>query len=385
MGWNKHRSVSLFAVALLASTTLATLTSAQAAVAPALTGSCPTGTETLMPTSITALTGGGYSYHYRVNGLPQTQTVAPSSFRPATASDSTLREYDYPPRPASGTTDDTQWLDHARTYRGTRASTMCRSNHLISSPTRPVTASTSGTNLGSPNWSGMVAAQTASVEANRPFKFVQGQWVQTGYLNCNCSEPTDESTWAGMGGFQPNSTGQDGLIQDGTDMFSTDQPNSWWEYLYPCPGSTSECGVSEQTASTVSIGDTIFAETYWDGSAAHFLVEDNGFVLISHTVTLPTSAWDGRNAEWINERPGQSTGGYDPLTNYGVQHWSNASACPTATVGGTCYTAGQLSSNYLEMETNSQLNPETCSSAAVLAYPSGLSGGSFSSNWCRAQ
>lgn len=354
-------------------------------MAPALTGSCPAGTETMKPTSITALTGGGYSYHYRVNGQPQTQTVAPTSFRPATASDSTLREYDYPPRPASDTTGYTQWLDHARTYRGTRASTMCRSNHLRSSPTRPTTASTTNeTDLGAPNWSGMVAEQTASVEANRPFKFVQGQWVQTGYLNCNCSEPTDESTWAGIGGFHPNGTGQDGLIQDGTDMFGTDQPYSWWEYLHPCPGSTSECGVNAQAAATVSIGDTIFAETYWDGSAAHFLVEDNGFVLIAQIVSLPTSAWDGSAAEWINERPGQSGGGYDPLTNYGVQHWSNASACPTSTLGGTCYTAGQLSPVYLEMKNNGELNSETCSNTAVLAYPSALSGDSFTSNWCRA-
>ena len=51
-------------------------------------------------------------------------------------------------------------------------------------------------------------------------------------------------------------------------------------------------------------------------------------------MTLPTSAWDGRNAEWINERP--SYGGsnpYLPLTNYGVQHWANGSACPSTATG----------------------------------------------------
>ena len=352
-----------------------------------LPGTCPADTQALVPVSSTALAGGGYSYRYLVDGLPQTQTVAPASFTPATASDVALREYDYPPRPAAGTAEFAQWIDHARTYRGSKASKMCRSNRLISRPNRATSRpSPWSTNAGSGNWSGMVASQTASIEGNRPFKFVQGQWVQTGYQNCGCTEPTDESTWVGIGGDQPNSTGQDGLIQDGTDMYGTDQPNSWWEYLYPCPTGTQECGVSEQAALNVKVGDTIFAETYWDGTAAHFLVNDNGIAVLSETVTLPTSAWDGRNAEWINERP--SYGGsnpYLPLTNYGVQHWANGFACPSTATGSLCYTIAQFNSTYTEMINNSTLTAETCSSTNVLAYPSAVSGGSFSSNWCRAK
>ncbi len=38
---------------------------------------------------------------------------------------------------------------------------------------------------------------------------------------------------------------------------------------------------TEQPAGNVRVGDTVFAETYWDGSAAHFLIEDNGVTVIS--------------------------------------------------------------------------------------------------------
>ncbi len=263
---------------------------------------------------------------------------------------------------------------------------MCQREHPISNPNQHVSSPRAG-NSASNNWSGMTAAQTASIEGNRPFKFVQGQWVQTIYQNCGCTEPTDESTWVGIGGDQANSTGQDGLIQDGTDMYGTNEPNSWYEYLYPCPNSTKECGVSEQPAANVAIGDTIYASTYWDGSAAHFLVTDNGNAVLNVAGTIPTSSYDGRNAEWINERPlySSTTTPHLPLTNYGVQHWANGSACPSTDPGSICFTIAQFAPTYVAMVNKSiTITTETCTNTAILAYPNALSGGSFNSNWCRA-
>jgi len=72
---------------------------------------------------------------------------------------------------AANTRQYAQWAAHARRYKGTRTTKLCRSDRLISSPDkRPTTSAAQATKMGSANWSGMVAAQTASVAANRPFK-----------------------------------------------------------------------------------------------------------------------------------------------------------------------------------------------------------------------
>ena len=228
----KLRRTGTLMAGLLVAASLSTIAPAHAAPPPTLPGICPADTQALVPVSSTALAGGGYSYRYLVDGLPQTQTMAPASFTPATASDVALREYDYPPRPAAGTAEFAQWIDHARTYRGSKASKMCRSNRLISRPNRATSRPSAwSTNAGSVNWSGMVASQTASIEGNRPFKFVQGQWCRPATKTAAAPNRPMNPPGSASAVTSPNSTGQDGLIQDGSDMYGTDQPQLLVEYL----------------------------------------------------------------------------------------------------------------------------------------------------------
>jgi len=156
-------------------------------------------------------------------------------------------------------------------YKGSKPSVMCLADHHISTGVHAASATSISAHSASANWSGYVGQRAATVEANKPFSDVQGQWVQTGWRVCGCNgAETDESTWVGMGGYAPTDRA---LIQDGTDMYFQDEPRSWFEYLHACPAdATASCGPPEIAAEFVPVGQTVFAETYVIGTTANFFV-----------------------------------------------------------------------------------------------------------------
>jgi peptidase A4-like protein len=355
---------------------------ADAADVLVLTGSCPAHSQAQTPAARTRLPDGGVAYDYFVDGIKQTQYVPPAGFAPLKASQSDLERYSFPPRPSNPAQYAT-WAAKARSYKGARAAVMCLADHQISGPIKGSSGSLespTGDHEASTNWSGYVGQSSAPAEANHPFAFVEGQWVQTGWGSCGCTEPTDESTWAGIGGRKSAS-----LIQAGTDMYSSDVPNAWYEYLHPCPTDPSKaCGPSEIASGTVTPSSTVITTTYHIGNVAHFFLEANGIVVLSTTATLDSSYFDGTDAEWINERPTYSFG-YLPLTSYGVQNWSTGNcAAASSAVGTSCYDPSQLTPIGVEMLRQGGFVTPACSSPTLLAYPAGLSGANFQSHWCRA-
>jgi hypothetical protein len=293
-----------------------------------------------------ALPNGGTAYVFKqVDGNLVTAPVPPSGFRPSTATDAQLAEYDFPARPPAGAPGLTEWEQLMASYRQPPIPSFCNL------PT--VSAATPNS-----HWSGYVATQSSS-----PFVDAWGNYTQQG-ITANCSG-AQEVSWVGIGGWG----GSTSLIQAGTGKTGSGYV-AWYEYL----DSTYDSHITAYTGSQLHSGDPIhiFISYSTANQQVNLDVFDNGteYAFNQH---LDPAFYDGSSAEWIDERP-EVGGAFTPLADFGTNPWSNGYVL---TNGGSQLSIGQNSNLEVKMTSDGTVN------GTILAAPGGLgsSGTSFNDTW----
>jgi hypothetical protein len=338
-----------------------------------LAPNCPTGTIATKPVSVKPVAHRGVKYTFNIAGHAATEIVPPASFNPLTASRSELAEMNLPTRPSPDHGLGT-WLREMASYKGFDTPALCQSKPLTrlhgSSP-RAISPQAVDTHTSSYNWAGYI-------NYGRTYGKVVAHWTQNSAHTCNCSGPTDESTWVGLGGVNyPR------LIQAGTDMYSSNTPRAWWEYVGP-----NGSGVAEQVAGTVRVGDDIAAAVNWNTShtVATFGLTDNGTYLFNLSISLP-SYYDGSTAEYINERPAVCSGNschYPTLTNFVRTNFTLARAYLDGSATANAFTSLPYES-VVASSNGAFYSPPCGTSSTLLMYPENPSGENFDTVWCRAQ
>jgi hypothetical protein len=304
---------------------------------------------------IEVLPDGGKLYTYIIDGVRNVFPVPPTGFKPIEATDDELAQYGFPARPDDKTGLDA-WNAQMAYYKYTPEpdiSVTDRTNGTVK--LADVKSDGAGT-LNTTNW--------ADYYASGNFVQVQGNFTQP-TVQSGCLSNTYESTWVGLGGVN---TGK--LVQTGTAMNTRNGANSyyaWYEYLSPAHPNPE----IKFNSITVSGGDSIHAYCSFQSSNNRF----NAYVAnntngTSQTVLVDISAseyFDSSTAEWINEHPSVS-GTDNGLTKYGSNGWTTAQAYTNT---GTWYNITSLTYDRIDMYNGS----------TVRSRPSGLSGGSFTSNW----
>ncbi len=166
--------------------------------------------------------GSGSAVVYKMgNGVTAEQLVPPAGFRPETASAAELNEYGFPPRPSGGAAL-ARWQEEMSKWRGSAPP----APFLTVAPAHTHTQSAqSDTPSPSGNWAGYVTESTSET-----FDHAEGWYYEPQRYSSVCTNP-DESTWAGLGGWN---SGDDVLAQNGTAIGvpGISDHQAWWEF-YP--------------------------------------------------------------------------------------------------------------------------------------------------------
>ncbi|HEY3546654.1 MAG TPA: G1 family glutamic endopeptidase [Propionicimonas sp.] len=259
------------------------------------------------------LPDGGTAYFYCINGTEARIPVPPADFDLTTATEAQLNEYGIP-------SDAVLFARQAvaRTPMGLATGIAGSASSAPSLTVLPDYASTSST---SQNWSGYEATPATS----KHWVAVQGSLTEPSELtpspSLNCS-PTNRTlaSWVGLGGTNGGS-----LIQTGTYDLNGAY-GAFYEYINA--NSTSDSGMVQLPNVRVRAGDAIFEEvSYQSANAlANFYVQDaTSGTSQSVQVSLSSPYFDGSHAEWIDERTRSGTA-YNPLLDYGSDHWTGAEA-----------------------------------------------------------
>lgn len=319
---------------------------------------CPVGATLVQPSQPVRTPHGGTRYTFHIPGQSLEEVVPPANWHPATVPTSELAEMNFL-KPANQS--ETLWRQGLSAYRGFELSPLCVTQFASKrGAVAPMT------HVAYTNWSGYI-------NTSNTYDKVVSHWTQTSAHTCNCTGPTDEVTWVGIGGVNG------GLIQAGTRMYSANQPTSWFEYISP-----SGQGIEISTVGTVGIGSDIAASVAWgsDHSTAYFALTENG----TYKFNMPKSGlgayYDPSTAEYIVERPSCGNDCYRPLGNFVQTNFFGARAY----VGSTAYPFTSLPFTGAELSTNGVFySPAACStSSTILSYPENASGQNFDIKWCRA-
>jgi hypothetical protein len=320
------------------------------------------GGRPLIPSSAERLRGGGYAYDFMIDGVDNQYLVPPPSFRPMTASPAQLAEYGFPSAPAAGPARS-QWMAAMTSYSGVPAPTLCEGTQRVGdarpSASTPLCKRKGITCLA--NWAGF----NTKASTNR-WIGAQGAWVQSKAKNCHCKGPTEEVSWAGIGGRYSASLLQAGTEMAGSSIFA------WYEYLRTC--ATGECGPNIITVGKVKALSDIFTETSYETSSrtANFFVEAAGHVYPIKPKKLSKAYYNGQSAEWIDERPSHCQGDcYEALTNFVFNDWSKANAENT---GG----------HWQSVQSQTHFEDVMWDGRQALVKPSRLHGATFRDTWQHA-
>jgi hypothetical protein len=216
-------------------------------------------------------------------------------------------------------------------------------------------ASSSWAHVGS-SWSGYVAKQTSTT-----YIATQGDFYQAAYHTTYCDKPMLWGSWTGLGGYYAD-TG--GIIQTGTAVsISGSSPTYYaWTEVYP---------LLPKTWSQVVVhpGDHIHTYVVYQrstGLTTMYVADDTTGTQKSEIETQPLQYYDGRTAEAIDERNGDS-----PLLNFGTVGWFNLKVQKTS---GTWYTLGSQSPEAQEIYSNF--------TKQILSLPDGMSSSTaFTDRW----
>lgn len=319
----------------------------------------------LTPSSAEWLPGGGYAYDFMIDGVDNQYLVPPPTFRPMTATPAQLSEYGFPSAPAAGPLRS-QWMAAMTSFTGVPAPSLCLGTFKVGGAQKAGGAQAAGraspcTARGSScllNWAGF-----NTHASNDRWVAVEGAWIQARARNCRCKAPTEEVTWAGLGGRYSGS-----LIQAGTGMANSSL-FAWYEYLRTC--SAGECGPQIISVGRVTAGAHIFTETSYQRSRrrASFFVSAGHFVYPIRPKILSLAYYNGQSAEWIDERPSHCRGGcYESVTNFLFNNWVDAKAENTR-------------GRFQSVQSQSHVADVMWDGHRVLVQPSRLSGARFRNTW----
>ena len=290
----------------------------------------------------------GLSALAMANGTPSAESVAsdqtnvqgvvsypqpPADLDPLSASDAELEQYGFPPRPDAQSAPEayTHWQKLVSVPR--IASPKLQQTTIYNSPAQHVLIGETLDNLSvsttSDNWSGYaVTGAKGTFTKNDSFIFLE--WVvpiaQQAFGVCN-GVWDYSSQWDGFDGFYSGDVLQAGTEADAycsDSMYGTFY-SSWIEW-YPF----AETRVSVPAAQP---GDLMGSEVSYTTASPHghaYLANYTLQQAASYAFNPPsTTTFVGNSAEWIEERPGFSTGLAD-LTNYVADQFNSAYANNTS-------------------------------------------------------
>jgi hypothetical protein len=259
------------------------------------------GYATFPQVAVNAMAGGGSSYDYQLDdGGTVRFYVPPASFDPSTATDAQLDEYGFPPRP---TDPDalSQWNTEMNGYQG-----------VDPPPSFLTESNVVNDTVYYQNWSGY-----AVTEPQGTFTHAEAVFVEPTFGSSRCSTNM-ESTWAGIGGFNPNTVN---LAQNGTAHNEPGIGNhqAWWEILpgraFPVAGFGGRAGYwFDASTRKITGGFRFYFFDYYSGKAKAFDVTKAGGY-----------GYDGSSAEAIAERPSVN-GVLQNLSNFGTLTFISARA-----------------------------------------------------------
>ncbi|GAB3970002.1 hypothetical protein GCM10029978_042480 [Actinoallomurus acanthiterrae] len=189
--------------------------------------------------------------------------VPPAGFDPHAATDSQLRLYGFPPRPASGPARERWNRLYPHRHIDYVTPEMCSNTGVTAGP--PSTSRAGGTALASvpltsPRWSGGLAIRATGSPA---FTAAFVQWNEPTFVAA-CPTQSSYNIWSGLGGWTSGES-KWGLLQVGVDNLGGTGPNDdyvWWEALNQSKTQT----LPEQVVTNmkVSAGNKVQAMTYYD-------------------------------------------------------------------------------------------------------------------------
>jgi hypothetical protein len=269
--------------------------------------------------------GGGKVYTYKVGETTFSIPHPPSGFKPTSASNKTLEEYGYPPRPSDPAALPV-WEKMMGGYKSSAPPTACLG------PTPPVAGQGPvyhGKTSPNVNWSGF---ETAAGGNPSQWVGVTGRFTQTnGTARESCKSNAIISSWTGLGG-DAEIGGNGALLQSGTDAYASGGYAAWEEWI-------SSRGVANgvYVPLTVRPGDvieegTVYGTAYNHPPGSVYFYNTNlttGEQFVGSVFNLGSSYYDGATTDFIDERPSGNSG-YYPLLNFGSIPWTWAIALNSA-------------------------------------------------------
>ena len=259
---------------------------------------------------VTTFDDGGKLYTYEQNGQKIILPQPPADFDPLKASDAMLERYAFPPRPSADQGEQVKrWEEKMAAYKGTAPPVSC-----TGAPPPRTGIDGEVHHIGtenSDNWSGYYTSDTSN---HQHWNAAEADFFQVnGSLYKSCKSNAILSSWVGLGGL----TETDGLIQAGTDAYTSGATDVWYEWI-------AGKSFDEQA---------YFPEMYvYPGDYIGFLVEYNVSTETASFITydqntgiyrpavipgLPKQFYDGGYGDFIHERPWTGAG-YYPLLNFGT-------------------------------------------------------------------
>ena len=277
---------------------------------------------------VVPIEGGGLDYQFDTpDGEVVSSPIPPVAFDVLTATADELDQYGLPPRPTA-VTELASWVASTTAMVVSLLAdvpTLCwdPSEALLALPTDRVLFTTSAgpvntTYIASSIWAGENVRPGAGVT----YTDVAGKFVQPSRL-ASCSGAR-ESTWVGLGGSRARSDTSVGLLQAGTAYGPTGAPKAWYEYIGR-DANGNMIGVTQQTITdlTVHAGDQMsFRVQYAPATHRATFTATNVTTGVTRVRSLASAGryYDGRDAEWIVERPSEKVGNTltpAPLQNFG--------------------------------------------------------------------
>lgn len=228
----------------------------------------------------------------------------PTGFNPATASDTELTKYGFPPRPKNG--GGAGWLAAMRAWKAkasvnSPAWTCGHENHGAAGASRAATPDGLGgsTGITSYQWGGNQVSNyrngdfygdypSASLEMNLP------------YPRGGNSLYNEATFWTGIGMGNGSGSSGDQLLQNGVEMGQSPGVSYYALFfeVYPQQDAVYVAPFS------ISSGDLLYFQSWYSGTTAHFY-----FGNLSHgqsiSYTQSFNGASGDSAEWIVEKSGQ--------------------------------------------------------------------------------
>ncbi|NNN21813.1 MAG: hypothetical protein HKL80_07430 [Acidimicrobiales bacterium] len=276
------------------------------------------------PISATPLSGGGTLYVLDIFGMIEKVAEAPNGFNPASATDTQLKEYGFPPRPTS-----------------TAALQVWDSN--ISGPkyaSKPeiTVGCKQMTNYNRGPWSGWEGDNSSVTN----WVAVQGNFSQPTDNTSKCGGLGVEGSWVGLGGGAGDTDSAAALIQAGTSM-NMDSSNGLYTAFYEVLNSVAEGDPSKYpwsdpqfvTSLAIHPGDAIHLYVAFEQSntTADFYIADNttgqafslSWDVAEGELATGETLYNGNTTEWIDEWIGEGTY-ISAMADYGTNTWTNAYA-----------------------------------------------------------